>query len=388
MSSPHAHAPTSGDPFPRLLELARLWSARPRWDELQFALGLAEGDAARLGKEREDLHDFVAREHPPDVIRLQRGILEHEEQMSAGSSRQLLRSLNELCELHNLTQAHTPHLLGHVPDVHQFTGRTDRPPPSDAPCEAYAGQVRALLGQLLAEEQRRRAGTAVVTRAGVEALRGALADLLTACEADPVRRTLVQAGDGAVRAVFGGVRDNAALAELVRRSSALSAPARDTLAGVVDRLARLSGGVVWDDTDGITEAEHRERVKNHTPDEAPVRDLRQAIRAALDALPTSDPGAAAPANTSGAGSAAATAATNTKKGRGKHIEAQMLKMISEDAARCDWTARVWADRLGCSEGTVKGTAAWKRAMQARKLRDADRVARTGERKDRRRNGRT
>lgn len=248
MTPPHAPTPASGDPFPRLLELARLWSARPRWDELQYALRLAEGDAARLHKEREDLHDLVARGHPPEVVQLQRGILAHEEQTSAGSSRQLLRWLHELCELHNLTQSHAPHLLGHVPDVHQFTGRTDRPPPSDAACEAYAGQVRAFLGQLLAEEQRRRAGDAVVAA--------------------------------------------------------------------------------------------------HSP-------------------------------------------TDTKrKGRGKHIEAQMLKMISEDAARCDWTARVWADRLGCSEGTIKGTAAWKRAMQARKLRDAERVVRTGKRQDRRRNGRT
>jgi hypothetical protein len=148
----------------------------------------------------------------------------------------------------------------------------------------------------------------------------------------------------------------------------------------------MSCSVIWDDCpDGITEAEHRERVKHHAPDEAPVRELRQATRAALAALPTSDP---APAGERYAEPASAHAPVNGKKGRGKHIDAQMLKMTSGDAARCDWTAREWAQQLGCSEGTVKGTAAWKRAMQARKVRDADRVARTGERKGRRRNGRT
>ena len=282
----HSTAPASGDedPLARLTELAGLWSARPRWGELQVALHMSTTDAARVARGREELSGFVAGGHPPEFLSLARQILQHDESLRDGSGRQLGRWLTELCELYNLTRRHSPHLLGHVPDVNRFVGRIDDPPLSDAACEAYAGQVRTLLGQLLADQ--RRAGSAVVSPADVVALRRALTGLLAAVEADPIRLTRVRSAAGAVRAVFGGVRNDDRLLELVRESRALSAPARDAVADVVARWNALSCAVVWDDgPGGIAEAEHRERVRTLAPDEATIRDFRQAVRAARDTIP-------------------------------------------------------------------------------------------------------
>ena len=45
-------------------------------------------------------------------------------------------------------------------------------------------------------------------------------------------------------------------------------------------------------------------------------------------------------------------------GRGKNVEARMLKLVSQNTEVLDWSAQDWATRLGCSRGTVCETAVW------------------------------
>lgn len=47
------------------------------------------------------------------------------------------------------------------------------------------------------------------------------------------------------------------------------------------------------------------------------------------------------------------------KRKGKNVEARMLKVIAEKPESLTWSASQWAQHLGCSAGTVKGTETWK-----------------------------
>lgn len=139
-------------------------------------------------------------------------------------------------------------------------------------------------------------GSPILTHGAVQALRAALADLLAGYETDPIRDSRLRAAWNAVALAFGGERNTFALGNLIRQSSALSSPARDALAEVVDKASRLSL-LIWDDgPDGMTEADHAARVAKHQPDVRPVREARQAIRDALDAL-AAPPNAATPTGT-------------------------------------------------------------------------------------------
>src|SRR5262249_49458674 len=58
--------------------------------------------------------------------------------------------------------------------------------------------------------------------------------------------------------------------------------------------------------------------------------------------------------------------------KGKQINEKMLKKLHEDPHGVfDWSAREWAQYLGCSSSTVQETTAWKTAMKARKLKEAE-----------------
>lgn len=71
------------------------------------------------------------------------------------------------------------------------------------------------------------------------------------------------------------------------------------------------------------------------------------------------------ANTSGR-------ATKESQGRGKNIDAQMLKVMAEKVESHGWSAIQWANHLDCSDGTVKGTKTWKVRLKAvRALAAAD-----------------
>jgi hypothetical protein len=78
-------------------------------------------------------------------------------------------------------------------------------------------------------------------------------------------------------------------------------------------------------------------------------------------------------------------AENTK---GKNINGRMLETLQKDASCVDWSARKWADHLGCSVSTVQGTTAWKNILTTRLLQKTDAINRRGDgrRIDRRRFG--
>lgn len=57
------------------------------------------------------------------------------------------------------------------------------------------------------------------------------------------------------------------------------------------------------------------------------------------------------------------------------VEQRMSAMLIEDASRVQWSARKWADALGCTETAVKLTKAWTKVMTTRALYKADRASR-------------
>jgi hypothetical protein len=85
-----------------------------------------------------------------------------------------------------------------------------------------------------------------------------------------------------------------------------------------------------------------------------------------------------PAKPVGPGPAARSGAAKTE---GKNIDARMLKVMAENPESHGWSARQWADHLGCSPGTVKETRTWKERLRAvRAMHRADAAARQGKTK--------
>jgi hypothetical protein len=60
--------------------------------------------------------------------------------------------------------------------------------------------------------------------------------------------------------------------------------------------------------------------------------------------------------------------TQKRAVKGKHIDAQMLKVLAEKPESYGWSARQWADELKCSDGTVKATNTWKERLKAVRAR--------------------
>lgn len=50
--------------------------------------------------------------------------------------------------------------------------------------------------------------------------------------------------------------------------------------------------------------------------------------------------------------------------KGKNINARMAEKIQSDPMKMAWSARQWAEFLGCSESTVKETKSWKQTIKA------------------------
>jgi hypothetical protein len=65
------------------------------------------------------------------------------------------------------------------------------------------------------------------------------------------------------------------------------------------------------------------------------------------------------------------------KGKGKGINEKITRGLEKDADSYGWSAKKWADLLGCSVGTIFGCPAWKTIMTARALREAERMTRQG-----------
>ena len=55
------------------------------------------------------------------------------------------------------------------------------------------------------------------------------------------------------------------------------------------------------------------------------------------------------------------------------VNERMLAQLEADPERIGWSARKWADALGCSPSTVTLTPAWRRLMTARALNRAQRT---------------
>jgi hypothetical protein len=69
-------------------------------------------------------------------------------------------------------------------------------------------------------------------------------------------------------------------------------------------------------------------------------------------------------------------APSNRTGKGKNIDAQMLKIMADNVESHGWSARQWADHLVCSPGTVKETKTWKERLKAaRATRAADAACR-------------
>jgi hypothetical protein len=62
-----------------------------------------------------------------------------------------------------------------------------------------------------------------------------------------------------------------------------------------------------------------------------------------------------------------------KRGRGKNIDAQMLKTLADNREAIGWSVRKWAEYLECHFSTVAETRTWKEHLA--KYRDAQRIAR-------------
>lgn len=67
------------------------------------------------------------------------------------------------------------------------------------------------------------------------------------------------------------------------------------------------------------------------------------------------------------------------RGKGKHIDARMLKVLQDDPEPLWWPAQKWAKVLGCSKATVVESRTWKeKILVARAIQAAERVSRTGQ----------
>jgi hypothetical protein len=113
--------------------------------------------------------------------------------------------------------------------------------------------------------------------------------------------------------------------------------------------------------------------------ESLLGDLLEAARAADPAAPPSDPiEVRTPTPPEPA----------KQRYKGKRINERMLEMLQDDSSRVNWTARQWADHLGCSVSTVQGTRTWENILTTRKLQAVDATNReeAGRRTDRRRFG--
>jgi len=89
--------------------------------------------------------------------------------------------------------------------------------------------------------------------------------------------------------------------------------------------------------------------------------------------PTVDSGATVPEPMTNSGAIATKSGSQRK---GKLINERMMKKLQEDRENClGWSARDWADHLGCSKSTVHGTKTWKMILAGRKFNEAERLAR-------------
>jgi hypothetical protein len=61
--------------------------------------------------------------------------------------------------------------------------------------------------------------------------------------------------------------------------------------------------------------------------------------------------------------------------KGRNIDAQMLKVMAENAESHGWSAREWADYLGCAKSTVVGTPTWRERLKATRATAAADAAR-------------
>jgi hypothetical protein len=69
--------------------------------------------------------------------------------------------------------------------------------------------------------------------------------------------------------------------------------------------------------------------------------------------------------------------TAPPKSKGKDINSQILIMLSDDLERYSWSARQWAEALGCSAGTVKETKSWAQIRAYRGATAAERISPSG-----------
>lgn len=74
---------------------------------------------------------------------------------------------------------------------------------------------------------------------------------------------------------------------------------------------------------------------------------------------------------------------NTK---GKNIDARMLKVFAERPESHGWTARQWAEHLGCAHSTIVGTNTWNDRLKAIRAMNAADAAKRMEKKPARRGG--
>jgi hypothetical protein len=74
---------------------------------------------------------------------------------------------------------------------------------------------------------------------------------------------------------------------------------------------------------------------------------------------------------------AAPSAPKAANVKGKDINGRMMGVISTEPESVGWSALQWGQRLGCSDGTVKQTTAWKSVLKvyrtARRLEAAERL---------------
>jgi hypothetical protein len=74
-----------------------------------------------------------------------------------------------------------------------------------------------------------------------------------------------------------------------------------------------------------------------------------------------------------------------KKTKGKQVNERMKELLLKDGSRLEWSVEQWAGKLKCSKSTVAGTETWQKILNARALREADRLQATNSPKtDRRR----
>ncbi|HEY7154767.1 MAG TPA: hypothetical protein VH575_12465 [Gemmataceae bacterium] len=66
-------------------------------------------------------------------------------------------------------------------------------------------------------------------------------------------------------------------------------------------------------------------------------------------------------------------AATRRPSRGKHIDAEMLRTIRDRPEAAYWTARQWAEHLGCGKSTVGETNTWR--THCRLARERERLAR-------------